>query len=144
MRPTILIVDDDAILRRPLQRALEVSGYAVLAVETGEAALTVLAETPVDLLVTDRGLPGLDGWELVRRVEARWPGLPVVLITGSPDAEPPNVHVHATLRKPFGPEELQAVVARALAARRSDVPKAPPWGRGRSERAAHTRQEAEV
>jgi CheY-like chemotaxis protein len=138
MRATILVVDDDVILRRPLQRALEAGGYDVVAVASGEEALTALAETPVDLVVTDRGLPGVDGWELVRRVEARWPGLPVVLITGSPDAEPPNVRVQATLHKPFGPDELLDLVARVLAARPADAMKAPPSWWSPSEPTAHT------
>jgi CheY-like chemotaxis protein len=138
MRATILVVDDDVVLRRPLQRALEAGGYDVVAVASGEEALTTLAETPVDLLVTDRGLPGVDGWELIRRVGVHWPDLPVVLITGSPEGIPANLRVQATLRKPFGPEELLDLVARTLADRRADATKAPPWWRSRSEPTAHT------
>jgi two-component system response regulator FlrC len=138
MKATILVVDDDAILRRPLQRALEAGGYDVVAVASGEEALAALAATPVDLLVTDRGLPGVDGWELIRRVGVHRPDLPVVLITGSPEAAPANLRVQATLRKPFGPEELLDVVARALAGRRGAATKAPPWWRGRAEPTART------
>lgn len=115
MKARILVVDDDDVLRRPLQRTLEAKGYDVLAVTTAEEALTSLAVTPVDLVVTDRGLPGMDGAALIRRLRHERPELPVLLMTGRPGLDlDGEACPFAVLGKPFEPEQLFALVEQGL------------------------------
>jgi PAS domain S-box-containing protein len=82
-KPCVLLVDDDAIVREVLTSCLEDSGYAMLSVDSGVAALGRLAAGErVDIVVSDLTMPGMDGLELIRAVHERWPGLPAVLLTG--------------------------------------------------------------
>jgi PAS domain S-box-containing protein len=80
---TVLVVEDDASVRDFSTAALTRLGYRVLAVDTADAALAILDEgLSIDLLFTDIGLPGLDGWELANEARKRWPGLKVLFATG--------------------------------------------------------------
>jgi EAL domain-containing protein (putative c-di-GMP-specific phosphodiesterase class I)/DNA-binding response OmpR family regulator len=82
---TVLIVDDQADLRRLLVLALRRNNLEVLEAPTGEAAMTMLETTPVDVLVLDIGLPGMSGTDVVRalRQRADTATLPILLMTGS-------------------------------------------------------------
>jgi PAS domain S-box-containing protein len=81
--PRVLLVDDDAIVREVLTLSLEESGYTVLAVDSGAAALGWLAAGDrVDLMVSDLTMPGMDGLALIRAAQEQRPGLPAVLLTG--------------------------------------------------------------
>ena len=68
VRRSILIVEDDEIFLRPLQRTLETAGYEVLTAATAEDAIDVLKADDADLVLTDRRLSGMDGLDLVRRL----------------------------------------------------------------------------
>ena len=88
----------------------------VIEAESGSEALGFLAETQVDLVFTDLGMPGMTGWELAHQIKAARPRLPVVLLTGwghhipeHPDAQ---ACVDQVLAKPIRLDELQKVVAR--------------------------------
>ena len=81
MKHRILIVEDDEIFLRPLQRTLEVAGYEVLVVPSGEDAIDLLKNDDVDLVLTDKRLPGIDGVEIVRRIKADHSNLAVVVKT---------------------------------------------------------------
>ncbi|HMH49743.1 MAG TPA: response regulator, partial [Candidatus Acidoferrum sp.] len=81
MKRRILIVEDDEIFLRPLQRTLEVAGYDVVVTPSGEEALDALKGDDVDLVLTDKRLPGMDGVDLVRRVRAEHPDLAVIVMT---------------------------------------------------------------
>ena len=85
----VLIVEDSAVFRVPLRAALVAEGYAVVAVDSAEAAETVLEHETVDVVLSDLALPGMDGAALA----ARHPEVPFVLITGSP----PDQALEATL-----------------------------------------------
>jgi PAS domain S-box-containing protein len=131
VRAVVLVVEDDEVVRRMTARALTDAGYVTLEAEDGRSALDLIAagERP-DLVVTDLGMPRMDGSELARRLRAELPELPVLLISG---------HVHEApgtdgdqwplLRKPFPPEELVGRVTELLAARSGRGP-APTPGRG--------------
>jgi len=80
-RIRVLLVEDEEVFRRPLQRTLEAAGYEVVAVPSGEDALAVLDRTTVDLLLTDHHLPGIDGIQLITRSKAIRPALPVFVMT---------------------------------------------------------------
>src|ERR1700733_9644545 len=77
----ILVVDDEAEIREGLVLLLESEGYAVVAVETGDAGLARLEEEPFDLLLLDVSLPDHNGIDLLQQIRERDPVLPVVLIT---------------------------------------------------------------
>ena len=80
-RPQVLVVDDEPNLRRVLGAQLSRDGYEVHTVADGEAALRILQEQYVDVVITDLRMPRLDGLELLRRALALEPELPVVIIT---------------------------------------------------------------
>jgi two-component system, chemotaxis family, chemotaxis protein CheY len=82
---TILIVDDSPTVRRMLEFTLRKQGYKVLAAMNGQEALSRLAETAVDLVITDVSMPVLDGIALLQqiRTDSRWQTLPVVMLTVS-------------------------------------------------------------
>jgi two-component system response regulator MprA len=113
----ILVVDDDAPIRRMLDRTLSAEGYAVeIAADGGEALAAVERSTP-DLVVLDVGLPGVDGLSVSRRLRAKGLSVPVLLLTAR-DSVPDRVAgldagADDYLVKPFATEELLARV-RAL------------------------------
>ena len=78
----ILLVDDDDALRSVLRRALERAGYMVFEAADGRAALRVIAEGPVALVITDLVMPDMEGLELIRSLRRSHPVLPVIVISG--------------------------------------------------------------
>jgi two-component system response regulator MprA len=113
----ILVVDDDAPIRRMLDRTLSAVGYAgATAADGGEALAAVERSTP-DLVVLDVGLPGVDGLSVSRRLRAKGLSVPVLLLTAR-DSVPDRVAgldagADDYLVKPFATEELLARI-RAL------------------------------
>jgi CheY-like chemotaxis protein len=111
-RLRVLIADDDLLLRKFLYRILETGGYEVLSAGSGEEALEICRKStpPVDLLVTDYNMPGMNGVELARECAAGRAELPVLYISG--DCPGKELHAEATmprrafLPKPFRREEL--------------------------------------
>ena len=89
MRPTILVVDDDAENCRALSELLTVEGFDPLAFESGEAAWAALVREEVRpaLVVADVRMPGLNGVALLQRIKARFPAIPVVLVSAFPDEQ---------------------------------------------------------
>jgi DNA-binding NtrC family response regulator len=118
MKRRILIVEDDEIFLRPLQRTLEVAGYDVLVTPSGEEALDALKGDDVDLVLTDKRLPGMDGVELVRRLRAEHPDLAVIVMTayGTIESAVEAVRLGAAdyLVKPLESAELLIVVRHAI------------------------------
>jgi DNA-binding NtrC family response regulator len=109
---SILVVDDEANIRRSLRSTLEAEGFAVLDAESAEKALEVLAAEPVDLALFDIRLPGMDGLALLDRARELWRDLPVVVMSGHADlAEAVDAMKRGAsdfLEKPF---ELHRVLA---------------------------------
>lgn len=114
---TILLVDDDPIVRTSVAQMLEQLGHRVVSAEEGREALVRLDERPdIKLLITDLAMPGLDGAGLLREVSRRFPRLPRVLITGlAADAEAGLIKTaDAVLPKPIEITMLDHVLARLL------------------------------
>jgi two-component system, OmpR family, lantibiotic biosynthesis response regulator NisR/SpaR len=84
VRPYILVVDDDVLIRRLLSKYLEMAGYAVCTAASGEEAIQRIMAEPelIQLLVTDIDMPGMSGVELAIKA-TRLCGCPVLLISGS-------------------------------------------------------------
>lgn len=76
----VLIVDDDPQIRRALATTLRTHGYEALVAPNGETALDTLSRNPVDIVVLDLGLPGIDGQEVIRRLRS-WSELPIVVLS---------------------------------------------------------------
>jgi signal transduction histidine kinase/CheY-like chemotaxis protein len=121
---TVLLVEDEAPLRRAVQRNLERIGYRVLAANDGEDALRIVESLDgIDLLMSDVVMPGIDGPELACRLREKWNDLPVLFVTGySADrlARSGAVGVHdRVLEKPYHLEELARTIRQMLEARAS-------------------------
>jgi two-component system, OmpR family, response regulator MprA len=122
-RAAILVVDDDASIRRMLDRAFSVEGYAVEWASDGAAALAAVERAVPDVVVLDVAMPGLDGLAVCRRLRARGLGVPVLLLTARDAVSDRVAGLDAGaddyLVKPFATEELLARV-RALLRRGSE------------------------
>jgi PAS domain S-box-containing protein len=114
----ILLIEDDATVRRLFHRFLADRGYAVTAVGSGEEARALTTGAPFDVLVSDVVLPGASGLEVARGLLARWPGMKVVLMSGyAPDAEIEGELAHESvvfLEKPVELETLLRSIRAAL------------------------------
>jgi len=116
---TVLVVDDESAMRAVTTRSLEREGYRVLEAHDGDSALAVVARHgPPALVLTDLMMPGLGGEALVRALHARWPALPIILMSGYSAAELQRQGAMATgaelLQKPFSLGELTGRVTAAL------------------------------
>jgi DNA-binding response OmpR family regulator len=114
----VLLAEDDQAISEPLARALRREGYEVEVCETGPGALeSATGGTPVDLVVLDIGLPGMDGLEVCRRLRTEGSGVPVLVLTARTDEVDTVVGLDAGaddyVTKPFRLAELLARV-RAL------------------------------
>ena len=123
----LLIVEDDAALAEGIARMLQAEGHATDIFSRGEQALLALKQESFDLAILDIGLPGIDGFEVLRRLRATGQALPVLLLTAR-DAVDDRVHgldigADDYLLKPFAMPELTARV-RALV-RRSQARSGP-------------------
>jgi PAS domain S-box-containing protein len=114
---TVLVVDDEDIIRSLMKRTLEEAGYEVLLARNGREALDSLARHrgAVDLVLSDLVMPVMGGRELANRLAAEHPGLPVVWVSGHPkDMAPTDRGSGLFLQKPLSPDVLVETVARAL------------------------------
>ncbi len=119
MPAVILLVDDDDPVRVMLARLLRTQGHEVLQAANAAAAYALLGERPPDLIISDIVMPGESGIELRRNVSARWPNLPVILISGY-SAEGPAEFAARTpqtvfVQKPFAADQFLQLVEETLA-----------------------------
>ncbi len=114
--PPLLVVDDEKNMRLSLQTLLGDEGYSVLAVESAEAGLELLAKENVFMVITDARLGGMSGYDFMHKIRSRWPDLPVLMITAyaTPKLAVEVIKAGAMdyLAKPFAPEELLHAVSR--------------------------------
>jgi len=115
MSPTIMVVEDEPNIGSLVRTYLERDGFRVLWLRSGEDALAELPRHPIDLVVLDIGLPGIDGFEVCRRISAQ---VPVILLTAR-DEEADRVAglelgADDYVVKPFSPRELAARVKAVL------------------------------
>ena len=79
---TILVIDDDERVRTLLKDILLFGGYRVIEASDGESGMRHLEEGGFDMVLTDLGMPGMNGWEVTKLIKTKIPQLPVALITG--------------------------------------------------------------
>lgn len=120
---TVLAVDDERLVLQVWKRALlGIPGVSVLTAQDGEEAKALLAQEPVDLVVTDLLMPRMSGYELLIHLYERLPSLPVIVISGEMDLERyPMMEQLGALRilpKPVSPDRLQRHVRTLLDAPR--------------------------
>ncbi len=125
MKLRVLLVDDEEHLRRIAKLCLErVGGFHVVAVEGGEAALSILEQEPFHVMLLDAMMPGMDGLTTLSRIREREAGalLPVIFVTAKGgDAEIARFHAAGALgviEKPFDPMLLSRRVLELLPASR--------------------------
>ena len=114
---TILLVEDEPLMRQVMRESLELGGYRVLEAANGQEALDALSRwgQPIDVLVTDIVMPVMGGAELIRQVRRRQPGMPVVLISGWPISTRDAIDDRTLfLKKPVTFGQLAKAVHRSL------------------------------
>ena len=117
-RTVIAVVDDDPRVLESLQELLESAGYAALTFSSSQALLAN-GLTEIDVLITDIGMPGMDGFDLRELVTKTRPGLPVFLVTGRHEIADQHraQGISGFFRKPFDAPALLAAIANALRSR---------------------------
>jgi CheY-like chemotaxis protein len=118
----VWIIDDDASGRTMMNRLLAVNGAQVTALASAAEALEMLDEWSPDVIVCDIGMPGMDGYTLMRRIRSREPGrggnVPAVALTGFAAAEDHERALAAGFQtyfaKPVDPEEFARAIARLV------------------------------
>ena len=119
MPATILLIDDNAVQAATRQTILKRAGYFVIAVLNPERALEQFRSNefpaPIDLILTDHVMPGMNGTEFVREVRQFAPTVPVLVISGLAEAEDEyaGLNIHFRL-KPLLPDNLLASVHRLV------------------------------
>lgn len=115
---TILVVDDELLIRDLLYEFFTQEGYQVILAEDGERALELIEKQGFDVSLVDLKMPGVDGMEVVRAVHRLDPDLPVIIMTGYPSfnsaVEALRQGVYDYVVKPFKVLELMHMVERAI------------------------------
>ena len=118
----ILLVDDHEPICQTLKKLLQLMGHDTLIALNGRQALALQKETPADVLITDIFMPEMDGYELIQRFRRDFPLVKVIAMSGGIHRAPDGpflevaekIGAHWLLRKPFSPEQLGAVVSKAI------------------------------
>jgi len=121
-RETILLIDDDSSLRRVIEFSLAEAGYRVQPAASGEEGLALFGKEPADAVVTDITMSGMNGIDVLKKVQEQAPGLPVVVITAygtiESAVEAMKLGAFDYVTKPFNRDELRMTLERALKLRR--------------------------
>ncbi|MDQ2816794.1 MAG: response regulator [Candidatus Eremiobacteraeota bacterium] len=125
MPHTILLVDDSVVQSFALKVRLERAGYRVLAAPNGARALEIIADEPVDLVISDVLMPSMDGYELCRRIKADPASakIPIIVVSALGETTDPNWRetsgADRYLPKPLDHEQLGSVIQTLLAPKES-------------------------
>jgi PAS domain S-box-containing protein len=113
---SILVIDDEEFVRETLGEMLADLKHRVVTVDGGRAGLERLGAQKFDVVFTDLAMPEMDGWETAREIHKRFPGLPVVLVTGyGATAQPPSGEldlVAGIIGKPFDFDQVTTILVR--------------------------------
>jgi PAS domain S-box-containing protein len=115
---TILIIDDEEMVRNLMENLLTQNGHHVIKAASGKEGLEIFNQGGIDLVFTDIGMPGMSGWEIARSIKAQDKTIPVALITGwgieIDDKKMKESGADLVLNKPFKVKELVDLVAEAI------------------------------
>ena len=118
MKFTLLIIDDEKNIREGLAANFEMDGYNVKTAGDGAEGLSFIEKGDIDLVITDLRMPGVSGEEVLKRVTAETPGIPVIILTGhgSIDSAVDAMRhgAYDFLTKPLNLDQLGMIVKRAL------------------------------
>ncbi len=112
----ILLIEDFAVIRRLIEVAIDPLHHTMTQVATGEEAMQALANEEFDLVMLDIGLPGIDGWDVLRQIRAgeRTSELPVLVVTAHGDQADEDMAfrlgANGFIAKPFRPDDLMDAV----------------------------------
>ena len=122
-QPSIMVVDDELLIRDLLYDFFTGQGWSITVAESGEKALELLRDKPVDLVLTDIKMPEMDGLQLAAELKESHPDLPVVVMTGYPSVDSAvtalRTRVEDYVIKPFNINQLYKLVEATV--RRSDT-----------------------
>jgi len=108
---TVLVVDDEEMVRTVICRLLGVRGHSATGVSSGQEALDMLVEHTFDLVLTDQGMPGMTGRELAHQIRKTDSDLPVLLLTGDTDISVNPSEIGLVLTKPFRIDDVERAIA---------------------------------
>jgi len=118
---TVLVADDNEVAQRLCRRVLEKAGHKVLTASDGIEAVTLALANPLDMILMDVAMPGMDGLEAMRQIKAQKPGMAIVIASAHSMASDRERFLAAgaddVLSKPFRLTDLTAVVDRLTANR---------------------------
>ncbi len=115
-----MVVDDSATMRQMLNFTLSEASYEPVEASDGQEALDILAHEPIDMLITDLNMPGIDGLSLIRQVRAKesYKFIPILMLTTESQTEKKmegkSVGATGWIVKPFTPQQLLSVVKKIL------------------------------
>ncbi|MDJ1634330.1 sigma-54-dependent transcriptional regulator [Rhizobium rhizogenes] len=116
--PGVLLIEDDAALRRSLAQWLSLNELSVTEAADGNEALEVLRSDTIDVVISDVRMPGISGLELLAVIRKTWPELPVIILSGHGDVPMAVAAIQAGafnfLTKPYVPEQLIGTLQNAL------------------------------
>jgi DNA-binding NtrC family response regulator len=119
----VLVVDDDAVVGRSFDRVLSDKGYAVSTALNGQEALDKIGGKDFDVVFTDIKMPGMDGFEVAKRIKEKCPWTPVVIVTGygtaANEATAEVLGVSGFVRKPLTPDMIEGITLKALHQKRA-------------------------
>ena len=114
----VLVVDDEPPIRRFLRASLSAQGYQVFEAEDGPSARSALQRNAIDVLVLDLGLPGTDGFEIIKQLRESGSALPIIVLSSRTDeagkVRALDLGADDYVSKPFGTDELLARLRAAL------------------------------
>lgn len=118
MKPNILVVDDEPVARQSLTDILKLEGYLVNSVPNGQAAVEHVRTHPVDLMIVDLRMPGMDGLEVIQVINQVSPETEVILLTAFGSIESAvqalRLRIHDYLLKPASPAQILASIKKGL------------------------------
>jgi DNA-binding response OmpR family regulator len=121
MKSNILVVDDEPVARQSLSEILRLEGYAVNSVPNGQAAVEYVRTHPIEIIIVDLRMPGMDGLEVIQVVNQISPETEVILLTAFGTTESAiqalRLRVHDYLLKPAPPSQVVNSVKKGLARR---------------------------
>ena len=119
----VLIIDDEEIVCVSCRRILAPEGYEVKSTRSAAEGLSILANEPVDVVLTDLKMPDIDGIEVLRKIKEQWPDIEVIMITGYHTITTAITTAAQAIRKlgafdyiekPFSPDAIVEVIEKAM------------------------------